>query len=97
MTQLKDAHGVTIRSEEHPLQLGDSFELFSCQVPGTYEGYPNMATPARYTIVGVDGVHGSALTLKAFGRNIREFECSALHVYAILGEWSDYHKNKGQA
>jgi hypothetical protein len=93
MTPTKDAHGVTIRNDEYPLMPNDEFTLHSCQVHGTYDGYPHSALPGRYFIEMVSGVNGNMLSLVSMTSG-RRFVCSTMSVYAVMGPWSEYQKGE---
>ena len=83
-------HGQTIRCEDYPLETGDSFEVFSCQIYGQSPDYCGLIVPARYTIIEAD--ENSVLIKRPKSESL--YRVNGLSVRAILGEWSEYKKSR---
>ena len=85
----ENRHGQVVRCDEFPLEVGDSFEVFSCQLHGQSDCYAGLIVPARYQIVEADV---SSVKIKR-ERSDSIFHSSAYLTRAILGGWSQYKKS----
>ena len=83
-------HGQTIRCEKYPLEVGDSFDVFSCQLYGQSPDYCGLIVPARYTIIEAD--ENSALIKRPKSESL--YRVNGVSIRAILGEWSEYKKSR---
>lgn len=81
-------HGQTVRCDDYPLNIGDSFEVFSCQIHGQSDDYTGLIVPARYEILEAD--ENSIKIKRPLSDSI--FHANAYSVRAILGGWSQYKK-----
>lgn len=91
----ENAHGITFRSEEFPLAIGDEFTLWSDQVDGLNERNTRHGViPGRYVIETIGGTHDDYLTIYRIDHEAHSrWRVDAAHVAAILGEpWSEYKK-----
>ena len=82
--------------KQFPLDVGDRFTLYACQVHGAYMDqnlgwcpHKNMSGP--YEVVEEDG--HEVILLKLDSPNRLRFRCAAAQLRAILtDEWSEYKK-----
>jgi hypothetical protein len=65
-------------------KVGDSFDVHSGQLRGTYDGYPHSAIPGRYIVIEENG---SEAVLRGPGGL---FRCSISGIRGIIGDWSNY-------